>query len=79
MAEKNYNDCMKDLKDAQQTDFDNREAVREADLFINKRDNFSIGMPDQEFYSTATSIPPGPDNPDPYFFHIRTLLSPYFE
>lgn len=38
MAEKNYNDCMKDLKDAQQTDFDNREAVREADLFINKRD-----------------------------------------
>lgn len=33
-----YADCIKDFKDAQTTDFDNREMVREADLFLNKRD-----------------------------------------
>lgn len=38
MAEEKFDDCIKKLKDAQQTEFDNREMVREADLFLNKRD-----------------------------------------
>lgn len=38
MPEDSFDECMKNLKEAQQTDFDNREMVREADLFLNKRD-----------------------------------------
>lgn len=38
MPNNNHSDCMKNLKEAQETDFDNREMVRQADLFLNKRD-----------------------------------------
>lgn len=38
MPADNYDDCIKYLRDAQQTDFDNREIAREADLFLNKID-----------------------------------------
>ena len=34
----NYNDCVKRLGEAQEADKDNREQVREADHFLNKRD-----------------------------------------
>lgn len=33
-----YSDCIQSYKDAQHADYDNREMVREADLFLNKRD-----------------------------------------
>jgi hypothetical protein len=35
---RNHFECTKVLGEAQDTDFDNREMVREADLFLNKRD-----------------------------------------
>lgn len=38
MAKDSFDDCMKKLKEAQQTDFDNRELARDNDLFINKVD-----------------------------------------
>jgi len=38
MAEKKVPDCIKALESAQQADHDSREMVREADLFVNKRD-----------------------------------------
>lgn len=38
MPENNHDECIKMLKEAQETEFDNREMVREADLFLNKRD-----------------------------------------
>ena len=38
MAEKHVSDCIKSLQDAQRTDQDLREAVREAGHFLNKRD-----------------------------------------
>jgi len=34
----NHYDCIKCLQEAQEVEFDNREMVREADLFLNKRD-----------------------------------------
>lgn len=34
----NYKNCVKALGEAQTAEFDNREMVREADLFLNKRD-----------------------------------------
>lgn len=38
MPEDNYIDCRKKLSEAQDTERDNREQAREADLFVNKRD-----------------------------------------
>jgi hypothetical protein len=38
MSIKNHNECVSLLKEAQETEDDNREMCREADLFINKRD-----------------------------------------
>lgn len=53
MPEDSFSDCMKNLKDSQQTDFDNREMVREADLFLNKRD----GQWEPEIISKFTGKP----------------------
>jgi hypothetical protein len=38
MAFKTQHECITALKDVQETEHDNREQVREADLFLNKRD-----------------------------------------
>lgn len=37
MMDKNHSDCIKELQQAQDTEIDNREKVREADNFLNKR------------------------------------------